>query len=198
MIAVVHLTSHVEVRQVQLWTYACAGQLRRHLAPFWGRTPDPVVWFDTVDDVPPGCGQVILFATEEQASSMGYENERLPTGHPFGAVYVDPILDDQASPSIRMSHQVMETSVDPYRNAFIQHPDGAFFPLRVCDPVAADDYVVTYQRQPVRVSNFVGPNWFNHKATRSDDLDFMNTAPQPFKVAKGGQVEHIHEGTSSG
>lgn len=196
MIAVIDKSTIATTDQVKLWTYACAGQLRRHVGPLWNRSPVPVIFYPDETHVPPGAWSIFVMDDPDQANALGYHSLS-PGGLPYGRIFVRPSLDNGVSPSSVLSHEVVEAFIDPTCDGWRRSKNGTWWALEVCDPVESDTYQVTYQRQPVMVSNFVGPKWFDRKATKSDDLDFMGTTPQPFKLAKGGYAVKIKPGETT-
>lgn len=129
--------------------------------------------------------RIVLLDDADQADALGYHDVG-PDG-PYARVFVNPILqhggtwtDGALSVSVTVSHEAIETVLDPAANRWANDGGGMLWALEGCDAVESD----CYQHGDVTVSNFVQPNYFNPWAT--DNFDYLNVCSRPFEVRPGG------------
>ena len=120
----------------------------------------------------------------DQPGALGYHSDDL-AGRPYLRV-----LAQGAQTSITLSHEVLETLVDPTCDGWRARGDGTQVALEVCDPVEGDSYpvsvtVISGPPRQVQVSNYVLPAWFGTAAAR---VDRMGTAAGPFAMTAGGYM----------
>jgi hypothetical protein len=121
----------------------------------------------------------------------------------YGRVFARPILennggillDDHLSVSSILSHEVIETVIDPHINLWANKGNGVAYALEACDPVESDVYSIQVPHLgQVTVSNFVTPRWFSPQAI-NDKFDWMGKTGNAFEVTKGGYVVYSDHGT---
>lgn len=170
---------------------ACQRQVRRHLAPAWGRVPVPVFFCSDEAAVPTQASRIYVLDHSDQADALGYHTETAK-GLAFGRVFVQPVLDNGGtvmdganSVSATLSHEVAELFIDPDCNLWADGPNGAQYSVEVCDPVEGDAYPVNISGHAVSMSNFVTPEWFDANASgcRYDHLAKLSA---PFTMTPGG------------
>ena len=206
IIAVLNQTSCVASEQAHLMTLAVQRQIAEHVAPAWGRLSVPVVYYSDPSTVPTDASTpiwpVVLRDQPDQDGVLGWHSE---SGLPFGFVFAKPVLDsggvvlwdERLSQSVAavLSHEVIETLIDAYVNVWVDGPIcdvGVSYAMEACDPVESDRYTVCAVEndpagQPVTVSNFVYPAWFDTSAL-NPKLDHMGTCQKPFTLAPGGYL----------
>lgn len=111
-------------------------------------------------------------------------------------VAVRPVLDAGGSAlgtsrteggvSAVLSHEALETAVDPDTISWWQRPDGLLIAAEVADPVESDSYAVHLEQfdRDVWVSNFIRPEWIRAGVGRR--YDHMMTLTEPWKMSAGG------------
>ena len=150
-------------------------QIRLHVAPAWGRMPVAV----TLVPCPrPGNARIVIVDDSDQADALGYHTED-PDGTISGIVAVRPTLDGGLAPSSVLSHEVIETFLDPFVDLWADGPADLSYPIEACDAVQGDSYMIGR----VEVSNFLYPGWFDQAGVgQCDHLQLVS----PFQIAPGG------------
>jgi hypothetical protein len=189
MITVVNKSKLVTSGDVQLMTRACWKQLRDHAAPAWRMWPMPVVYASSEAQAPPGSWVIGVMDDPDQADALGWHWE--DNGVIFGRVFVRPVLDNGGdvlhkplSVASVLSHEVLETFVDPSCNRKASMDDNTDIALEIGDPVESDSYKVRVAGQDITVSNFVTEGWFDPQS--DGPYDFMRLCAQPFQLRPGG------------
>lgn len=201
MITVLNQSTRVTNADVQLMTRACWTQLRDHAAPAWGKVPLPVVYAVDASAAPPGSWVIAVLDNADQADALGYHD--VTSGDVvYGKVFAGPVLDNggdaltrQLSVASVLSHEVLETFVDPACNRWADQNNGYSIALEVGDPVESDSYVVQVDTTAVTVSNFVTEKWFDpFAARRSGGFDHMGRCTAPFQMTRGGYIIKMRDG----
>lgn len=182
-------------------TRACASQVQKHAAPAWGQLPIPVVYAATEKDAPPGAWVIAVLDNADQADALGWHTES-EGDLIFGRVFAAPVLDHggrvlsgSLSVSAVLSHEVLETLVDPHVNLWADDQNGSAYALEIGDPVESDSYEITVAGVgAVTVSNFVTPHWFDPQAGKEEKFDWLGKVDAPFQMTKGGYVVVRREG----
>jgi hypothetical protein len=202
LITVVNRSTLVSSADVQLMTRACAYQLRYHAAPAWGKNIMPVVYAASEATAPPGSWVIGVFDDADQAGALGWHD--LGAGDVvYGRVFARPVLDHGGNALTRnlsvasvLSHEVLETFVDPYCNLYADRDGRQSIAVEVGDPVEADSYVVPVSGSKVTVSNFVFPRWFDPQAT-DGPFDQLGRLHGPFTMTSGGYLIVMQDGRVS-
>lgn len=201
MITVVNQSTLVSNDQVQLMTRACWAQLRDHASPAWRLMPMPVVYALTAAAAPPGSWVIVILDDPDQANALGYHD--VTSGDVvYGKVFARPVLDNggdaltkRLSVASVLSHEVLETFVDPACNGWRDVDGRTAIALEVGDPVESDSYTIQVDNTAVTVSNFVTEKWFSPNAKRrSGGFDHMNHCTAPFQMTRGGYIIKLAEG----
>lgn len=202
VITVVNKSTLVSNTDVQLMVRACAWQLRYDAAPAWGRYPLMVTYSPTEATAPPGSWVIGVFDDSDQAGALGWHD--LGRGDiVYGRVFARPVLThggnaltkDLSIASV-LSHEVLETFIDPYCNDYSDKDGRQSIAKEVGDPVEADVYVVPVSGTRVTVSNFVLPRWFDPAATVGP-FDKMGHLSAPFTMTSGGYLIVMEDGQVS-
>ena len=197
MITIVNKVPSVVVSRDQavMMTRACAYQLRYHLCPAWGARLIPVVYADDEHNAPPGSWVIGIFHNDDQATgALGWHVDD-ENNVKYGRVFTDPILDNGGSVltgalsvSAVLSHEVCEIAIDPTCALKVERGQlngvTTDIALEVCDPVESDGYALNISNQPVWMSNFVTPAWFD--AGSPGPWDYMHLTRGPFQLSRGG------------
>jgi hypothetical protein len=182
-------------------TRACATQLKYHAAPAWGKTPIPVVYATTEATAPPGSWVIGIFDDSDQAGALGWHT--VEGDVVYGRVFARPVLTHggdaltkKLSVASVLSHEVLETFVDPFCNDYADVDGHRAIAKEVGDPVEADSYPITVGGIKVTVSNFVTQRWFDPQAT-TGPFDYLGSLTAPFTMTKGGYLIVLQEGRVS-
>jgi hypothetical protein len=197
MITVVNKSKLVTNGDVQLMTRACWKQLRDHAAPAWRMWPMPVVYAASEASAPPGSWVIGIFDDADQAGVLGWHWEQ--NGVIFGRVFARPVLDNGGdalhkplSVSSVLSHEVLETFVDPSCNRMADMDGRVAIALEIGDPVESDSYIVRVSGHDVTVSDFVTEAWFDPQS--HGPYDYLNLCSKPFQLRPGGYYIRYSEG----
>ena len=195
-ISVINKSQYVLNADVALMARACSKQLRRDVAPAWGRVSVPVHFYADESKVPASSDRIYLFDDLAQANALGY-HEETPEGLPYGRVFTVPILNQEGSKlvgnltiSAALSHEVVELFCDPDVNCWFDGPGTRTYAAEACDPVEGDTYTVSVVLtfRAVSVSNFVLPAWFSLQLSLRDRFDFLGKLKRPFTITSDGYM----------
>jgi hypothetical protein len=200
VISVINQSTLVSNDQVALMTRACWSQIKYHAAPAWRLEPMPVVYAPDAKSAPPGSWVIAVLNDADQADALGYHDVQGDVV--YGKVFARPVFDNGGDALSRplsvasvLSHEVLETFVDPFCNVWHDTYKGYSIAREVGDPVESDSYALSVDNTPISVSNFVTEKWFNPGATkRSGGFDFLNRVTQPFQMTKGGYLIRMRDG----
>lgn len=201
IITVVNLSTLVSNADVQTMVRACWTQLRDHAAPRWRLNPMAVVYAADANSAPPGSWVIAVLNDADQAGALGCHDV---TNNDVinGKVFVRPVLDNggnalTASLSVAsvLSHEVLETFVDPYCNVWHDTLAGYSIAREAGDPVESDSYAIPIDGTPVMVSNFVTEKWFDPFARKgSGGFDYLGRCTAPFQMTRGGYIIKMRDG----
>jgi hypothetical protein len=181
---VVNRSTLVTDADVQRWTAACARQIREHVAPTYDLPPRRVQFLSRTSHAPRGAWVLVVLDDADQAGALGYHSETRD-GRVFGRVFAGPCLQYGVPVSTTLSHEVVETFVDPDVDQWRDTGRGYEVAYEACDPVEGDSYPI----DGVAVSDFVTPGWYSlyPPTGRLHWLD-NGKVTQPFGLAPGGYV----------
>jgi len=147
------------------YVVAIQTQITRDFAPRW--KIDARVQFVQVAD--PTHWQLIILDTSDQAGVLGYHETGI-SGTPIGYVFAKTDLDNGASVSVTMSHEILEMLGDPDINLCVQMNSTQFVAAENADccEADADGYLIG----DVLVSDFVLPAYFQMSVP--GPFDFKN------------------------
>lgn len=178
-------------------------QILQDAGPAWGRYGN-VFFADSVDAIPkdPDVVPIVCYDDADQAGALGWHTEEL--GVFFGRIFVRPVLDNggdlYSNPALSLSsvisHEVLETLIDPTVSDWSQRADGTLVAGEVSDPVEQDAYTITVMDTPIMVSNFVLPAWFDAQSTQGP-FDKMGKLTAPFTMTPGGYLVTMSAGPTS-
>lgn len=204
MILLINQSKLVSAADAQAMALLCDKQLRRDVAPAWGKVPWGVALFaGDLSHLPAGSLPIVLLDDSDQAGALGWHTEE--RGKLFGRVFARPTLEDGGSVLgtadnanaviVTLSHEVAEAFVDPYCNAWWDGPtirEGNQYAAEIADPVEADAYSIELSTRSGStkgyVSNFIWPSWGDHQALPAARFDQMRRLRQPFSMTRGGYM----------
>lgn len=194
MLYVVNKSTLVSDADVRDMTRACNHQVRFHACPFYWLEPVPVQFAASEKDAPEGSYVIAVLDDPDQQGALGWHTEDAGDLI-FGEVFVRPVLDNGGTAmtgpltvSSVLSHEVLETVVDPHANNWADNGDNTFYAYECADAVESDSYPVMVDGFPVMVSDFVTPAWFDHDAADGSRFDYMGLLSGPFEVRPNGYV----------
>lgn len=167
----------------------------------WERAPIDVVFYPGVQEAPDGWTPLVVFEQPDQPGVEGYhdvDDKGRPYGRAFracvpgGAVLHDP-SGKGASVSALCSHEAEEMALDLLANSWFNGPlidasTGRSYPLvagELADPVQELAYRVEVDGQPIDLSDFIYPAWFNPHAAGAQ-YDKCRALTAPLSLAPGG------------
>lgn len=163
---------------------ACDAQVIE-CAEAWGVAPTPVTFYADESGLPARDVRIMAVVDDlDFPGALGYHDFSL--GVVYGRVLAQSVTDT----GVTLSHEFLETLVDPYCNAWRAMGGGRSVALEVCDPVQGDTYPVPVtilgERRQVLVSNYVLPRWFDTAARGG--FDRMGRLSLPFSMTDGGYL----------
>ncbi len=176
-------------------------QILNDAGPAWGRYGNVDAAPDLAS-VPAGSVPIVIYDDPDQEGALGWHTE--DGGAVFGRVFVRPVLDAggdfYGNPALSLSsvvsHEVLETLIDPYVSDWSERADSVLVAAEVCDPVEADSYAIAVLDTPIQVSNFVLPAWFDAQAT-SGPFDKLGKLTAPFTRTDGGYWVEMPSGPTT-
>lgn len=174
-------------------------QVERDFAPAWGFAPLAVLSVQDGEPVPLGAALVYLVSSIDDAPGAAGIHKSDPRGFFTGCVAVDAIArlggslwNGPDSVSSALSHEVLELIANPTVTLWCDDGGSKSFAREVCDPVSGETYDIEIEplsgerTEPIAVSNFVHPDWFNPHATSGLRLDQLGTTSSPFEIRPSG------------
>jgi hypothetical protein len=156
-------------------------QVSRDFAPLWG--VDAQIAFYPRGKQPADAWWLAAFDTSDQAGALGY-HDVTPKGLPLGKAFVGSDIQAGYSPSVTISHELLEMLGDPEIDMAVQIGTSTWYAYEACDACEAD--ALGYQINGVLVSDFVTPQWFRSNGTAP--FDFGKHLKKPLQIAKGGYI----------
>jgi hypothetical protein len=196
-VAVQNHSTRVSDADVALMVRAVAHQVRYDVAPAWGSKAASVVFLPRGAAVPAGSYAIGVYDDADQADALGYHSEEAD-GTVYGKVFASPVLDHggtvlegELSVSAVLSHEVLETFVDPHVQLWASDGGDGLYAYEVCDAVEDGSYVVRVGGKEVSVSNFVLPAYFDAQAPAGTRVDHLAQLKRPFELSRGGYAVKI-------
>jgi hypothetical protein len=198
LIAILNQSTVVADADVATMTEAIATQVQFDVAPLWDRAPAAVVFYTDPTAVPAAAyGIAIVDAIQDQPQGVLGFHTGDQVAQMWGVVAAQPelanngqVLTGDWSVSSTLSHEVLETFVDPNCNLWANDGKGSVYSLEVCDPVEAPTYTVS----GVSVSNFVTPSWFDPQPPATAQFDKLGQLTAAFSILPGGYMTYESAG----
>ncbi len=184
LFAIVNESTVVSDEEVQAAIPAFAHQLRYHVAPTWHVGSAAVLFFDSLDSVPPNVWIVSILDDSDEAGALAYHSET-PNGRPYAKVFAATCMRYGMSWTSATSHELVEALVDISCNLLADDGNGNFYALEACDPVES----TSYYYDGVELSDFVRPGWFDPQAADGTKTRWSQKNSQvlrPFELDNGG------------
>ena len=198
LIAILNQSTVVTNADVAAMTAAIATQVQNDVAPIWDRAPAEVVFYADPTKVPATAyGVAVVDTIQDQPQGvLGYHTEA-QVAQVWGVVAAQPELDNgwkvltgDWSVSSTLSHEVLETFIDPNCNLWASDGQGSLYSLEVCDPVEAPTYTVS----GVSVANFVTPSWCDPSPPAGAQFDKLGQLTAGFSILPGGYMVYESNG----
>jgi len=193
MIAVINQSTTDSDQKVQSWIDAVRKQCDTDVAKLW----DTTVNFTLIpkDQTPPQADWYCLVADDSDvAGALGYHDSG-PNGEPIMKIFTKTTESIGQSPSITLSHEVIESIGDPGAEMVVSGVDAngraCFYYRELCDPVESD----TYKIDGIDVSDFVTRDWFK-ETPATGQFDALNLTTGPFHLHAGGYMELSYDGSN--
>lgn len=174
---------------------ALQAQVSVDFAPVWntdatldfiGSAPAPAGgWLMTVNDYSDVQGALGY----HQVCTHGHD------GTPCGYVSAQTTLTDGLSPTVTLSHELLEMLADPFTTT-MQKVGTRFFIQEVCDAPEADGDGYTRpgaDGSPIMLSDFVTPAWF--RPGHVGPYDFRGLVKKPLQLLAGGYISYWQNGS---
>lgn len=172
------------------------------MCPAWDRAPAEVLFVARTGLVPVGTLPVYVTDDPDIAGVLGYRKED-EGGAPVGHAFVRPILTHEGgvlsgdlSVAAVVSHEVIESLIDPSCQLWSENGEGALVACEACDPVHGQSYGMRAGDRIVSVADFVLPAWFDSDGPRvGARYDWLGTLVRPFQLGPTGYVASLRQGT---
>lgn len=175
-----------------VWCAAISKQLEQDLCPEHGLAHLDVGYYFDGHNVPADAIVVALDARCDVPRAIAYHTETIE-GKIRGLVGCKTAREAGQSPSVSLSHEVLEAAVNPHVNGYKLTPrSNILVSNEVCDAVQLQ----TYEIDGVALSNFVLPTWFDANAAEGSSFDLLGLLTRPFEIAAGGYVNRLVDGKS--
>lgn len=192
------LTQVPNITVAHLHRMAAAGaiQLNRDLCPAYGLAVPTITVAASEHDVPPGpeVVRVIFQAKLDDPDAAAYHSTD-QTGRPYAPILASADLT-LAYIQDSFSHELIETTVDldcagwELFEDFTGALPSRFYAKEPCDPVEGTSYDIDLGdgQPPVRVSNFVTPQWFMSTPPAGSQFDYLSQCKNAWQIldASGG------------
>jgi hypothetical protein len=149
--------------------------------------------------IPPGDWGLIIVNRSDEADALGY-HDLTPDGQPQMIISVLDTLDADDTLEDVISHEVLETLVDPGTNIAIavNAAQTKFVACEVCDPVQGEFVGV----DGFKFAAFVFPGWFqwwmpplaHGTKPGAPQFDVTGACRQPLQILKGGYCSRFRKG----
>lgn len=169
----------------------------------WERASIDVAFYPGQELAPLGWSPLVAMEQPDQPGAEGYHDvDELDRayGRAFRAcIPGGEVLHDKAGAGASLAgvlaHEAAEMALDILANAYQDGPfrdvatgkSYAQVAVELADPVQELAYQVQADGEPVDVSNFILPNWFDRRATHGP-FDKMGVLTAPLTLAPGGYV----------
>jgi hypothetical protein len=195
LIAVVNQSTLVSDTDAYNMSLAVNYQVRHHVAPPWGLLP-PMLMFVKSAPTVPGSAVIGILDDSDQADALGWHTESAG-GVVYGRVFARPVLDNGGDALTKplsvasvLSHEAIETTLDPACDLWADAGSGTSYAREGCDAVESDSYAVTLgtgaSQLSVTVSDFLCPAWFDPMAGPGSAFDYLHLCTAPFQVRPTG------------
>lgn len=187
-IAVINQSTVVANEDARRMTQACAKQMD-DFCDVWSRLRIAVTFYTSPGDVPEGMPTLSIGDDAKEPGAFAWHSQNTK-GAIIGLIGAQTNLDAgggilSGSPSVSsdLSHELLETAVDPFVNLWADMPNGKSEVAReVCDPVQDESYEI----DGVAVSSWVYPAWFNDRLPVGEPVDKLGSLSRPFTRTSGG------------
>jgi len=184
-IAVINASRRLKNVEVAFMVQACAEQALQ-CADAWGVAPIAVAFYSSTVGLPAADCMICEIVDDlDQPGALGYHTDAA------GVIYLR-VLAQGFDTSVTLSHEVLETLIDPTCAGWRARGDGSQVALEGCDPVEGDVYgapaEVLGETRTVQLSNYVLPAWFDRTLPTGSVVDAMHTASGPFAMTAGGYM----------
>jgi hypothetical protein len=173
----------------------------KDIAAPWERQPWEVVFYPGQQEAPVGWVPLVAFEQADQPGCEGYHDVD-EQGRPYGRAFLScvpnrTVLHDPAgkgaSLSAVLAHELAEMMLDLKANQWF---DGPFFDhatghsytqvaAELADPVQELSYRIDIEGQPIDVSDFIYPAWFDRRSI-GEQYDRCRALTAPLTLAPGG------------
>lgn len=166
-------------------------QYSRDIRSWWG-TMQPGIIFGAPATAK--AWQIVFADDSDVQGALGY-HEFTPDGRPISYVFAKTAKTYGYDWQITTTHELAEMLMDPWIMRAEQTGNARFHALELCDPVEKESFAYTITAggyPPVRVSDFVTPNWFVPGSTGKFDHRGYCTAP--LQILDGGYAYYWENG----
>lgn len=162
-----------------------------HIREWWRSSVEYLIYGEPpVDDA----WQIVIVDDADIANALGY-HDFTPGGRPIAYVFAKTDLDYGYNWQVTLSHELCEMIIDPWISECFETGKARFHATELCDPVEDEQFsylIHVKNRAPVRVSDFITPNWLIPGSPGV--YDYMGHCLQPLEVLEGGYAYYSLDG----
>ncbi len=191
LMPIVNASGILTEREVRAAIPALQVQIDRDFLPAWRDQATPVelsfLPIEEIPNIPADAWPIFLNRHSQDPGALGWHTDEAKI---YGRVFVGDCKAFGISWTVDLSHEILETLVDPTAQKVWRMPDGRFAALEVCDAVEADalGYAVSDgQGGTIMCSDFVLPAYFGADTSRPFDHQRMLAAGCP-ELTPGGYM----------
>jgi len=187
-IVLVDVDCHLDPNLVFDWAQAAQIFVSRDVAK-----PQPFGWgvdaririATSIGDIQSGEWGCCLWSQPDVPGALGYHDVTVH-GRPLMSCF--PLIDDIENGCVTITHEIVETLVDPLLSSASVGGDGVIRAREPGDPVEATSYEIEVSsKKKVRVTNFVLPAYFEPPTDLTDvPLDKLGLIRTPGEILPGG------------
>ncbi|MGA8532542.1 MAG: hypothetical protein WB615_00375 [Candidatus Tumulicola sp.] len=188
-IAIINASTVLKDAEVQAIVPALQKQVVNDFAPVYGMSAT-LAFFSQSTTPPAGSWWITVLDNSDQAGALGY-HDLTNEGLPLAKVFAAGDIQNKASWSVTVSHELLEMLADPdiALTAFAQTDatTGTLYAYEVCDACEDDQY--GYQIDGISVSDFVYPAWFeSFRKPSSTQFDRQQHITSPLQLLGSGYI----------
>lgn len=193
-LCIVNASTLLKDEQVEACVVPLQEQVDLDLMPHWqqaGAHPVHITFRRMADipRIPPDVWPIFLNRSSTEPGALAWHTEEGTLV--YGRTYVGDCLAMGLSWQCTLSHEVVETVVNPTATKVWRMPDGRYTSLEVADAVEADKY--HYERHGIWLSDFVYPEFFSTRKVAKYDHMGVLRGPCP-DMGDGGYLSVTKRG----
>lgn len=187
IIAIVNASNIISNEDLAQFAQDIQLQIDEDFYPIWGKRAD-ITFTPRHGHAPTGSWPIYVNRHSSDPDALGWHD--MQGTRIMGRIFAGDCVKYGISPSVDLSHEILEILGDPDCRQTMTLPDGRLVALEMCDPVESDRY--GYVKGKTRVSDFILPPYF-HPGAGASRFDFAGHLPGPCPALTEGGYQSIFE-----